>query len=502
MSLPFPVLIQTLAIPVLGGVLILVVPSRTGRHAGVIAITSLVYTTILLGLTAYGIHPEGMVLERYGLGPEVSLDLLADGLSLPIALVVNIICTALAVYSVSYVKHRIEKIYPDAGTDIRARYLKRFFFLYLFFPVGFMGVAFSTNLLSIYIFLELLTIIPLYFIMAQFGYSDFISRYRVALICLFWGVAGATLFLIGILLGYSEIHSFEISHIPHLSGNPMAYGVIVLTLLGLFTKLAMVPLHVWMPWVHAEHPTCIAGLLAVYANIAVYIMVRVLVLPLPEEMSVFTWPLMGLALVTMVYGACLTLAQTDIKRFCACSTISQISYSVFGVGAMTALGIQGGIFYFLSHILGKAVLFSTAGMVVYVTGQRDMTKMGGLSGQLPTQMVLWMMAAMILSALPPTSGFVGKWLFFSGAFQRASSHPAGIIMIVIAVLSTLLTLVYTFGAGFRIFFGQSAGGTGRIKKAPLSMALPVLMLALLSLILGIYPEPVLTLLASVIQLGS
>ncbi|THB78145.1 MAG: hypothetical protein D3926_13790 [Desulfobacteraceae bacterium] len=211
---------------------------------------------------------------------------------------------------------------------------------------------------------------------------------------------------------------------------------------------------------------------------------------------------MGLALVTMVYGACLTLAQTDIKRFCACSTISQISYSVFGVGAMTALGIQGGIFYFLSHILGKAVLFSTAGMVVYVTGQRDMTKMGGLSGQLPTQMVLWMMAAMILSALPPTSGFVGKWLFFNGAFQRASSHPAGILMIVIAVLSTLLTLVYTFGAGFRIFFGQSAGGTGRIKKAPLSMALPVLMLALLSLILGIYPEPVLTLFASVIQLGS
>ena len=78
-------------------------------------------------------------------------------------------------------------------------YYRRFFFLYLFFPTGFMGVAFSTNLISIYFFLELLTIIPLYFIMAQFGYSDYITRYKVALMCLYWGVAGAMFFLIGII---------------------------------------------------------------------------------------------------------------------------------------------------------------------------------------------------------------------------------------------------------------------------------------------------------------
>ena len=100
-------------------------------------------------------------------------------------------------------------------------------------------------------------------------------------------------------------------------------------MMGLATKLAIVPLHVWMPWVHAEHPTCIAGLLAIYANIAAYVAVRVLILPLRGDMQLFSLPLMIFSMLTMTYGAFLTLAQTDAKRFCACSTISQISYSVF-----------------------------------------------------------------------------------------------------------------------------------------------------------------------------
>jgi len=196
-------------------------------------------------------------------------------------------------------------------------------------------------------------------------------------------VAGAGLFLIGILMGYEITGSFEIETFYRLSGHDTAFRVILLILAGLCTKLAVLPFHAWMPWVHAEHPTCIAGLLAVYANIAVYILVRVLILPLNEDMLTFQLPLMGLAASTMVYGALLTLAQTDVKRFCACSTISQISYSLFGVMALTPLGIKGGIFYFISHIIGKAILFSTAGILVFITGTRDMRKMGGLWKECP-----------------------------------------------------------------------------------------------------------------------
>jgi NADH-quinone oxidoreductase subunit M len=209
---------------------------------------------------------------------------------------------------------------------------------------------------------------------------------------------------------------------------------------------------------------------------------------------------MILALATMIYGALLTLAQSDAKRFCACSTISQISYSVFGIGVMTAWGVQGGIFYFLSHILGKAILFSTAGILVYTVETRDMKKMGGLWAEMPLTGILWFSAALILSALPPTSGFVGKWFLFVGAFKGFHATPVGLMVVIFAVLSTLLTLVYTFLAGIRIFFGPKKlqHSDHLAADPPLTMSLPLLALVGMSLGMGLYPKPLLTLLGSVI----
>ena len=494
-------LLQIVAMPLLASVVIGFTRTvNKSRKSCLIAIATLVYTTLLLGIAGLRIYAGEVLFEKYSLGPEISLNLLADGLSLPVALIINLICVALAIYSMHYVEHRIELIYGEVDPQTHDIYYRRFFLLYLFFPTGFMGVCFATNLITIYFFMELLTIIPLYFIMAQFGYSDYITRYKVALMCLYWGVAGATLFLIGIILGYTQIGSFEIAEWSRLSGNPQTFWIALIILLGLAIKLAVIPLHVWMPWVHAEHPTCIAGLLAVYANIAAYVAVRILILPLQSDLYSFSLPIMILALATMTYGALLTLAQTDAKRFCACSTISQISYSVFGIGAMTAWGVQGGIFYFLSHILGKAILFSTAGILVYRAETRDMKKMGGLWSQMPFTGILWFSASLILAALPPTSGFVGKWILFVGAFQGFHDTPVGLIVVIFAVLSTLLTLVYTFLAGIRIFFGprKSQISDHPLTDPPLTMSLPLLCLVCAALSLGLYPRPFLTLLGSVI----
>ncbi len=494
------ILLQILLTPIIASLIILATRHRIGEKAGWLACISLLYSTVLLCIAGLEVYGGEVILEKYRLGPDVTLNLLADGLSLPVALIINVICVVLGFYSMHYVDHRIELIYGEVDTRTWRIYYTRFFFLYLFFPTGFMGVSFSTNLISMYFFLELLTIIPLYFIMAQFGYSDYITRYKVALMCLYWGVAGATFFLIGILLGYTQIESFEISELTNLAGNPMCFWVALLIFIGLATKLAIIPFHVWMPWVHAEHPTCIAGLLAVYANIAAYVAVRVLVLPLPDDIRVFSMPIMVFAFVTMVYGSLLTLAQTDAKRFCACSTISQISYSVFGIGAMTIWGIEGGMFYFLSHILGKAILFSTAGILVYTTGIRDMRNMGGLWSKMPITGILFISGALILSALPPTSGFVGKWVLFAGAFNSVKHDPIGLIVVVLAIISTILTLIYTFLAVIRIFFGPPKPGLSgdKIKDPPLSMSVPLLFLAAIALLLGLFPKPILFLLHSVV----
>ena len=494
------ILLQIVAVPLVASCATFLIRPCKDRRPAWIAIAALCYTMLLLVLVGLQIYEGEILHEQYAIGPQVSFNLLADGLSLPVALIINLICLALAFYSIHYVEHRIELIYGDIDDKTYGIYYRRFFLLYLFFPTGFMGVAFATNTLAVYFFLELLTIIPLYFIMAQFGYSDFITRYKVALMCLYWGVAGATFFLIGIIWGYVQIGSFEIDQIHRLSGNPLALWIAVVILVGLATKLAIIPLHVWMPWVHAEHPTCIAGLLAIYANIAAYVAVRVLILPLRMDLYPLALPLMIFAFLTMVYGALLTLAQTDAKRFCACSTISQISYSVFGIAAMTAWGVQGGMFYFLSHILGKAILFSTAGILVYQIETRNLKNMGGLWAQMPLTAILWLSASLILSALPPTSGFVGKWLLFAGAFKGFHTNPIGLLVTIAAILSTLLTLIYTFLTGIRIFFGQQKthGHQPRVTDPPLTMSLPLLALAGVAFALGIFPKPFLIMLESVI----
>ena len=380
-----PILLQILAVPIIASAIIFFARYKIAWKAGWIAGFSLLYTVALHCIVGIRVYRGEIIYEAYPFGPEVSMDLLYDGLSLPVGLIINLLCAALAFYSIHYVEHRIDVLYPEADERTRILYYTRFYFMFLLFPAAFFGLSLATNLIQIFLFTELLTI-PLYFIMGYFGY---VERLRVALMCFLWAAACAVCVLTGIVLIYSQIGTFEISGLHALSGNRFLVLIVSLILLGLFTKLAIFPLHVWMPWVHAEHPTCIAGLLAVYANIALYVIVRIIILPLHVDFDVFRIPVMILALITMVYGSLLTLAQDDVKRLAACSTISQISFTVLGVAALTTWSVEGGMFLFLAHIMAKTIFFSTAGILVYVTGTRSIKEMGGLVHKMPVMCMLW-----------------------------------------------------------------------------------------------------------------
>lgn len=487
------VLLQIIVVPIIASLLILFSRPKTGWKVGWIAGISLVYTSALLCLVGFNIYQGTPLYEEYPLiGNYMKLDLMADGLSLPVALIINLICAALAVYSIHYVKHRVDILYGKVNDSAKLKYYTRFYALYLLFPAAFAGVCLTTNLLAMYFFLELLPI-PLYFIMAYFGYID---RVRVALMCLMWGVIGASFFLAGSVLTSVQTGSFHIAAIHLLAGNPLTFWIILLFLIGLATKLAIFPLHVWMPWVHAEHPTCIAGLLAVYANLGAYILVRIVIIPLHGDFKTFALPLMIMALVTMVYGSLLTMAQTDIKRLAACSTISQISYSVLGLAAATTISVEGGMFFFLSHIMGKTIFFSTAGIVVYVTGIRDMRQMGGLASKMPLTALLWIIGAMMLSGFPPFSSFAAEWIMFTGIFSvGVVTIPIGLIVAILGVSAIILTISYTFWSMKRIFFGPLKPHLLKrtIKDPPLTMSVPLLLLAIVSLVLCIYPRIILDL---------
>ena len=492
------ILLQVLLTPALVSLAIFLTRRRFGHLAGWIAAFALLYTTCLVVLVTVEVYQGDVVFEEYlVIAPGIGLHLLADGLSAPTLAVILMLCTALAFYSMRYVEHRIEILYHSESAGAQAGYYTRFFTLLPFFPVGFIGTILSTNLVAVYFFMEVLTI-TLFFLMAYFGYRE---RVRVAFVSLSWGIIGALLFLVGSLVVYSQIGSLEISDLHEMAGTPLVTGAIALFVISLMMKLAMVPFHVWMPSVHAEHPTCIAGLLAVYANLAVYILIRVTVLPLGDDFARFGPPLMLLALLTMVYGSLLTLAQTDIKRLAACSTISQIAYSVLGLAALTVASVEGGMFFFLSHIMGKTLFFSTAGIVVYVTGIRDMDALGGLAKKMPVTAALWIIGCMMLSGFPPFSSFTAEWIMFTGIFERGvGGGPLGLAVAIGGVTAILLTIAYSFGAARKIFFGPLSPELADtdLRDPPWTMTVPLLVVAGVSVALGLYPKPMMDLLDTVL----
>ena len=401
----------------------------------------------------------------------------------------NIVCAASAVYSMPYMKHRFEVMYGEERKNQYGLY----FLNYTLFAVGLVGVALSTNLIELYLFVELV-LIPSYLLIGLFGYID---KERIAMMYFIWNQLGALLFIAGGLLAYFADGSFSISALSSLGSSSVAYWVVFLILVGWLVKMATFGFHVWLPFAHGEHPTSIAAIIAIIVGLGNYVIVRVLVSNMFPAFSYFGLPLMVLALITMVYAGICTMMQNDIKRIYAWSTISQTAYSLLGIGSLTALGVAGSIFYFLSHILGKCILFSIAGILLSQTGTRDIRKMGGLANRMPLTAIITLSGSMILSAVPPFSGFQAEWIMFVGIFQQGiGGAPLNALVAVLGLIATIFTVAYTFWPVKKIFFGKLPSEMEKVKEAPLMMTVPLLTLVAIALLLGIYPGFVMKFLSS------
>lgn len=475
-------LLQTVVAPAFTALVITIVGRRLGKHVGWISGGVLAYTSFLLILSGFKVLKEGRVYEEYVWAEFLNLKwgFLADGLSLPIALVMNLLCAACAIYSIEYVEHKVKVEHGEGRKGLHTLYQA----LFLLFPAGLVGVSLSTNLIQLYFFFEL-TLIPSALMIALFGYID---RERIAMMYFIWNHVGAGLYLLGVVLAYFQVGSFEIAALPALLNSPMALWVVLFILLGMLIKMAVFGFHVWLPWAHGEHPTSIAAIIATIVGLGAYIVTRVLIQQLYQVFMIFSIPLIVLALITMVYGALLTLAQDDVKRLYACSTISQTAYTLLGLAYGTNLSIVGGVFYFLSHVIGKCILFSVAGIILSQTELRDMRLMGGLGAKMPVTATLCVIGSLILSAIPPFSGFPSEIIMFIGIFVGGQVDLLRLTIALLAISATILTVVYTFWPVRRIFFGPLPENLKHVKEASLTMTGPLIVLSILALLLGVYPR--------------
>ena len=253
--------------------------------------------------------------------------------------------------------------------------------------------------------------------------------------------------------------------------------------------MAVFGVHMWLPITEAEPPTSFAPTMAVVSGIGAYVIGRILFFGMPSIFSAFSLPLMAWAVITMFYGGAVAMVQDDVKYIFAWSTMSQTAYSILGLASGAALGAVGGVFFFGSQILGKFVMFAVAGILLTQTGLRDVKKMGGLAGKMPLTAALFVLGALILSAVPPTSGFQAEWIMFAGIFTKgAQGSSAYMLVAMLGLVATLFTVAYTFWPVKRIFFGPLASGLDGVKEAPLAMTLPLLAVVVISILIGIYPD--------------
>jgi len=420
------------------------------------------------------------IIEEYKWAPIAGLyfGFRADGLSIPVVMIILLLSTATSIYSIPYMEYK-------SGIGM-------YFALYLLYASGMVGTVLATNLIQFYLFWELM-LIPSYFLIAEWGYGD---RERVSFKYFIYTHVGALSLLAGILSTYVFLGTFNIYEIParlkvNSISNEVIFWIIIAMMIGFFVKMAVVPLHTWLPDAHAEAPTPISVLLSgVMIECGVYAFNRIIISTFSGAINTFYPWLMILAVITMFYGGMMALVQLDIKRLLAYSSISQMGYMLFGMSTGNYYGIIGSVYHILAHACAKGLLFACAGAIMHQTdGKRNIKELGGLVKRMPYTATLFTIGVFSLAGVPTLASFISEFMIFLGGFNTAKGME--ILIVVLAVLCAALTTAYGLWALRRIFFGPLKEELKNVKEAPLKMIIPMSFLALLSFIFGLYPAPVL-----------
>jgi len=347
-------------------------------------------------------------------------------------------------------------------------------------------------------------LIPSYFMIAQWGYGE---RERVSFMYFIWTHAGALLLLAGILTTSAITGTFDISAIPSLLGHlavPLQTQtwVCAAMLIGFMVKLAAFGLHIWLPYAHAEAPTPISALLSpAMIGIGSYAIVRIPLTFFPQVFQQYRGILSLWALVTIIYGSMMALAQDDIKRLLAYSSISQMGYIVLGISSLAAMGLTGSMFHYISHGTCKGLLFLVAGTVILQThGLRSISKLRGLATRMPLTAIAALIGFLGIMGTPPLNGFQSEWMLFSGVFSQAMSSGStlDLLVAIVGILATVLTAVYGLWTVRRVFFGPCPKHLEGVVEPPLTVLIPLFVLVSLTVVLGVYPRPALDRLAPAI----
>lgn len=403
-----------------------------------------------------------------------------DGISRIFVTFVSIIWAAVGIYSFSYMEHEGEE--------------KRFFGFYLIVYGVLVALDFSGNLVTMYFFYELMTLTSMPLVLHN-GSREAIMA---ALKYLFYSMCGAYMGLFGIYFLYQYCDT--LTFLPGGSLNPalvqgneniLLIAVFVL-LVGFGVKAGMLPLHAWLPAAHPVAPSPASAVLSgVIVKSGVLAIIRAVYFVIGADFIRGTWVQtvwMILTLITVFMGSMLAYREPVFKKRLAYSTVSQISYILFGLALLNPVGITGALLHTVFHAFIKCALFLTAGIFTFECGKTKVSELSGIGKRMPKTLWCYTLASLALIGIPPASGFISKWYLAQGAMQ-ADVGAFGWLGPVVLLLSALLTAGYLLPVTMKGFFPGRSAEEICVKEPPLKMLLPLMLFAVIAVVLGIFPNP-------------
>ena len=401
----------------------------------------------------------------------VSLSFLVDGLSLTFALLIAGIGTIILLYSGSYLAG-----HPRLG---------RFTFYLLAFMVSMLGLVLADNLITLFVFWELTTVTS--YLLIGFDHASAKAR-RSALQALLLTGAGGLALLAGLILLGLAAGSFELSAIiaqgDAVRAHALYLPILVLVLVGAFTKSAQVPFHFWLPNAMAA-PTPVSAYLhsATMVKAGIYLLARMH--PVLSGTEAWIWSLTLFGAVTAVWASILALRQTDLKLALAYTTVMALGTLTMFLGAEATVAVAAAVTFLIVHSLYKAALFLVVGNIDHATGTREVGQLRGLAAFMPVTAIAAAAAALSMAGFPPCLGFIGKELKYEGALAIASEP---LLVAGAAVLANALMVAVAGIVALRPFYGGEPATPRRPHEAPLRQWIGPAVLAALGLTFGLAPS--------------
>lgn len=429
----------------------------------ILAILSLILL-ILLGENGAFVYTMGRWF------PPKGINLVADGLSILVLIVVNWVAFFATLYSVNYMRRFTSKA--------------KFYSLFALMLAGMNGVVLTGDFFNLFVFLEIASIAS--YALVAFGVEAEELEAAFKYMVMSSVASILVLFSVGLLYGLTgSLNMADIAGVIEGKKSLLLSFSMVIFFAGFGLKAAIIPFHAWLPDAHPSAPAPISAMLSgvLIKALGVYTIMRIFfnVYGMTVQLS---WILMIMGIISMVGGGILALRQRDFKRLLAYSSISQIGYIMIGLGCGNYWGLLGAVFHLFNHANFKALLFLNSGAVEYSTGTRDLEQMGGLSKVMPVTGTTSTIGSLSISGIPPFNGFWSKLFIIIGLVQADRFVLAGL-----TVLVSVLTLAYYLKVQRFAFFGTLKEKWANIKEVPGVMCASMIILAVVCIGAGILFYP-------------